>query len=190
MKPPTAELTRKSLGAMPLKPEQTEIRFNSLTGKIEREDESLFASLAEEYDPMKPNDYEKLVKHLKPQLVGSDKQKKPVETRRASRSRSRERRRRRRSASSSSRSRSSSDDSQGRSKHRKKRSDRHRKRRGSSGAGSSSGGRSRSRSRSGSDRRYSDENSSSNKKVVSNNQFAPPPSLLADTSVTSDTKAE
>ncbi|CAF0785412.1 unnamed protein product [Brachionus calyciflorus] len=131
-----------------------ELRFNLITGKVEKVESLINSTMDEEYDPMRPNDYEKVVKELKMNKRKSssrDSRNRRSRRSRSSTSRSRSRSRRRRSRSrSSSRSRS-------RSRDRKRRS--------------------RKSSSSEDDKRKAD-----NKKVDDqqkrNNMFAPPSSLI------------
>lgn len=149
------------------------IRFNSLTGKIEKDD-SLFGALNEEYDPMRPNDYEKLVEELKKSGSKLNNSSNNGSNRRSGSSsddrRSRSSSRNRRSKKKRSRSRSRDRSRDRRSKHR-----------GSRYTSSSSDDERSHDDRRGGKRRHDDDSHSSSVKRSNNSAFIPPPpSLLED----------
>lgn len=158
--------------------------ISSKHSQIEVQDEettktSIYSNLSEEYDPMRPNDYEKLLKE-------TPKQTKNKENNNSSHQRrSHDRSRRRKSSRSRSRSRGrkkrrsrrySSDDDRSRDRNRSR--DKRSTRRRSSSSDSDDGhGRKRKH-----DERNGNGSSRSEEGIKRpNNAFAPPPSLLENT---------
>lgn len=170
--------------------------ISKIESKLE-EASSIYSSMAEEYDPMKPNDYEKINKDLfksnkvnKENLSAASRSTQNNNDRKSdsrrkysrSRSRSRDRKKNKRSSRRHSRSRSrSSRDGNGKGKKSSKGRNRH------------SGSSSDSDDRSSRKRKHDDRNSSNNRrqdevvtKRVNNNAFAPPPSLLENNTIQVD----
>lgn len=188
-----------------------DVRFNTITGKIERGDDlataaSIYSNSTEEYDPRKPNDYEKLLGDVsksnrnnkendnggssrRDDKYSSSSSSRRRHNRSRSRDRGRKKDRRRIYSSDDDRSRSRSRNRSHRSRDNKKSSKN--RRYSSSSDDSDSGHSSRKRKnddRNGKSKSYDD---SSNKRQ-NMNAFAPPPSLLEDTTIadSEDKKAE
>lgn len=168
-----------------------EIRFDTITGKMERVDEvqsaSIFSNSTEEYDPMRPNEYEKLAGDLSSSRNRTNKENDKRRDRRRSNSRRRKHSRSRSRGRKERRRRYSSDESRSRSRSRRKSRSRDKKssRRRHSSSSDDSDGYSRKRrhddSRSGSSKKSESEGSSNGTAKRAMNAFAPPPILLEDT---------
>lgn len=150
-----------------------DVRFNSITGKIERQETtSIYSNSTEEYDPMQPNDYDQIMGETSKASKNKENQGNnsgPKRDRSRDRKHSRDRRRRKSRSRSRSRRRDRSRDNKKKSKRRSNYS--------SSSEDSDSYSRKRKRDdRNGSSGKSQTEASSK----TPNNAFAPPPSLLED----------